>query len=98
MQKGIANWPIKRNVELESPEDSDTVSDELKKICCVAETQNKEDSVRLNELIDCTRYSSLHRLLRVTAWVRRFVWNAKYPEERMRGKISSEEIFLQRNP
>ena len=83
-------------MELESPEDSDTVSDELKKICCVAETQNKEDSVQLNKLINCTRYSSLHRLLRVTAWVRRFDWNAKHPEERMSGEISSEEILESR--
>ena len=48
------------------------------------------------DVIDCTRYSTWRRLIRVTAFVQRFIWNAhtkrQRAEETKKGPLSSSEL------
>lgn len=48
--------------------------------------------VHLTPLVDPTRFGSLHKLLRVTAWILRFVYNVKC-QTKQAGVLSAEEIL-----
>lgn len=43
-------------------------------------------------LMELNHFSKLNRALRVTAWIMRFTHNAKTPEDKRTGPLSTEEI------
>ncbi|XP_078364115.1 uncharacterized protein LOC144648427 [Oculina patagonica] len=65
-------------------------------------TESKDHSVNLSQVIDIERYSSVTRLLRVTAYVLRFIRNAKKsvsnretpksPEQSSRKELNAQEL------
>ena len=55
--------------------DSSDLGNERKKVCTFAVIED-EGVRKVGNVIELNRYSSLERLLRVTAWVKRFISNA----------------------
>ena len=65
-------------------------------------TGSEEHSVNLSQLIDIERYSSVTRLLRMTAYILRFIRNAKKsvshhethksPQQSLKGELNAQEL------
>ena len=75
MRKDENEWPKKFAVE-----DSAEVKTERKKAHVL--TVVTEEITKIGNVIDIERFSSLGKLLRVTAWVKRFVTNLKQKREK----------------
>ncbi|XP_042900642.1 uncharacterized protein [Parasteatoda tepidariorum] len=83
-------WPA---VEFcNQPDASDVVKKEQRAVVVNALTQNKTFDISLTKFIDINKYSYLTRLLRVTAWVKRFAHNAKPNSSKLKGPISAFEL------
>ncbi|XP_071035375.1 uncharacterized protein [Parasteatoda tepidariorum] len=85
-------WPL---VDFGSqPDDnySDVVKKEQRAVAVNNVTQNKTSDISLTKCIDVSKYSNLTRLLRVTAWVKRFAYNAKLDSSKLKGPISASEL------
>ena len=88
LKKGRENWPNSFPLEI-----SDDVREESKKTAAVM-TVTKEKS-GVHSVIEIERYSSLRKLLRVTAYVKRFIENMKRKRvgvEMKVGRIEVDEI------
>ena len=88
LQKGEIEWPIKP-----TPEESEDVDEERKKARVMVSIATKQE--RVSNVINGERYSTLERLLHVTAYVRRFIENMKKRKEGKEIKLdelSVEEI------
>ena len=95
LRESEENWP--KTLVLE---DSTDIKKERKKMCVLSVVTEKSE--KLSNAVNVERFSSLNKLLRVTAWVRRFVNNLKQKTEKKAlkkgrkevrlGKISVEEI------
>ena len=48
--------------------------------------------VKLETLIDSHRFSSFDKLLRITAWVKRFVYNCRSSKLKKPGNLTAQEI------
>ena len=88
LKKGRENWPNSFPLEI-----SDDVREESKKTAAVM-TVTKEKS-GVHSVIEIERYSSLRKLLRVTAYVKRFIENMERKRvgvEMKFGRIEVDEI------
>ena len=89
-------WLVKEKDEWPNScqlEDSEDVSGERKRMQVMMVISNEKKGV--SEVIDINRFSNLEKLLRVTAYARRFVENTKRRKEGKdlrTGKLSVEEI------
>lgn len=80
------SWPTQEKVTITDPD--------------IAEYRKKTSNIHQNlctlsedKLLDMSRYSSLLRLLRVTAWIMRFIHNSRNTVRR-NGTLNSEELLL----
>ena len=88
LRKGKGNWPKSILIE-----DSDDIGSERKKTA-IAMIVTKSD-VEVRNVIDIQRYSSFNKVLRVTAYVRRFIVNLirkRESRELLKDRLSVEEI------
>ena len=72
-------------------DDSVEVKNERKKAYVLTVTANVSD-VKVGNIIDVGRYSTRDRLLRVTAWVNRFVYNMKRWRDNNELRLGSLEV------
>ena len=70
LQQGELKWPIKS-----TPEESKDVGEERKKACVMVGIATKQK--RVSNVTNGERFSTLERLLHVTAYVKRFIENMK---------------------
>ena len=90
LEKGKDSWPNGSTLE-----DSPDVSDEKRKSAQVMLVTKREEEKRVNNVVKLERHGSLARLLRVTAYVMRFVRNLKNKREGIQAdvtRLSVEEI------
>ena len=88
LRKGEESWPTTLVLE-----DSTEIKEERKKICVLSVVTEKSE--KLNNVVNVERFNSLDKLLRVTAWVKRFVNNLKHKKEKRelkKGSLEVEEI------
>ena len=88
LRENEENWP--KTLVLE---DSKEIKEERKKMCVLSVVTEKSE--KLSNVMDVERFNSLNKLLRVTAWVRRFVNNLKLKKEKRelkKGSLEVEEI------
>jgi hypothetical protein len=62
---------------------------QLPEVTCVAAS---EQSIGISDVIDLSRYNSLNKLLRVSAYVMRFMHNLKAKQNRKLGGLTAREI------
>lgn len=89
LRKGEETWPSR--LELDN---SSEIVNEMKRVNVMVAIA-KEPTEGVRNVIDIDRFSNLGKLLRVTAYVRRFIENLKLKKERKElksGKVSVEEI------
>ena len=82
---GESEWPTSLTLE-----DSAEIKDERKKALML--TVVAECCENVSNVVDIERFNSLERLLRVTAWVRRFIDNLKKKREKRDLKKGSLEV------
>ena len=90
LAEGKDNWP-KKFLLTESAD----VKEEMKKSVVLASTTARESVNTIGQAIDIERFSSLGKLLRVTAYVKRFVVNLRRKLEKREIKVdplSAEDI------
>ena len=88
LRKDESEWPKKFVLE-----DSVEVKTERKKAFVF--TVVTDEAAKIGNVIDIERFSSLGKLLRVTAWVKRFITNLKQKREKRelrRGGLEAREI------
>ena len=85
LRRGESEWPISSGLH-----DSSEVESERKKIC--AFTVIEEGVGKVGNVIELDRFSSLGRLLRVTAWVTRFISNLKRAKEKRDIRLGELEV------
>ena len=88
LQKGENFWP--NNVLLE---DSQVIANERKKVNVMSIVSSEKGSI--GKVMDVRRFNSLKKLIRVTAYVKRFIQNLKQKKRKgeiMLGTIKVEEI------
>eukprot|EP00794_Sanderia_malayensis_P012189 gene12189-biopygen9725 len=78
LKKGEDQWPKKLEIS-----ESEEVGKEKKKVNVMVVSTNVQTGI--GQIVDIDRYSTLNRLLRITAWVKRVVANLK-------GKINKGEV------
>ena len=86
--KGEEAWPNKFY-----PEDSTEVKEERRKVNVLLNVSREIKQVR--DVIDSNRFSSLHKLLRVTAYVKQFIGNLRLHrkgEELISGELNADEL------
>ncbi|XP_064646215.1 uncharacterized protein LOC135499401 [Lineus longissimus] len=93
------NWPTPKNID--QPEFSEQAQDEIPKNKVQTFATCHGENTLVNEsIIDCHRYSSMSRLVRVTAWVLRFVHVLKtrqkpsYPVLELRELDRAEQYWI----
>ena len=84
--KGESEWQKDQEMD-----DSVEVKNERKKACVLTVTANVSD-MKVGNIIDVGRYSIFDRLLRVTAWVNRFVYNMKRWRDKNELRLGSLEV------
>ena len=87
--EGSEHWP--KQPVLEDTEKSD--KEKLKKAPKVLLVTKSE--LGIGAVVDVSRFSKLHKLLRVTVWVTRFLWNiraAKNGKQIIQGRLNVLEI------
>ena len=88
LKQGIKAWP--RDFSLE---DSTEVKEERKKASVMLNVAQR--SKQISEVIDLNRFSTLSKLLRVTAYVQRFLGNLRLKREKRElclGELTAEEL------
>lgn len=87
-----SEWPSK----LEEVSETQECKEEEKKSATLLAVNEVRESPSLNKVIDVSKYSDYNRLVRVTAWVSRFVNNLRVSREkrgeRVNGKLEAQEI------
>ena len=79
-------WPIKR-VEM-------TVESSQEEKVTVSTAVSSEKPGTVSDVVDVNRFSSLNRLIKVTAWVKRFVSNLRKARQlRLSGALTRDELF-----
>jgi len=81
-------WPVRAN----EPEVTPEAMEEIK---LTAMNVNTTETTGLENVIDASRYSTFEKLVRVTAWVKRFIHNLRVrsEEKRAAGKLKVEELL-----
>jgi hypothetical protein len=67
-------WPVSRNVGAEGCAVEETPNTKAKATITLAATQPVDD---LDQILDCRTFSNYDKLIRVTAWILRFIRNMK---------------------
>ncbi|XP_026063123.1 uncharacterized protein LOC113046525 [Carassius auratus] len=83
------------NLSEESDEDQsvEDVTNELKQVQQISvQLSSSSDQSETEPVLDLPKYSKLKRVLRVTAWIKRFVHNTS-SNSRRRGELTAEEMF-----
>ena len=86
----VDDWPIKKDIKqmYEDPE----LKTEMKAKKCLL-TTDCAAKCSLQDVIDIKRFNCLDKLVRVTAWCRRFLYNCRRKvEERKNGEIDAQEF------
>lgn len=86
LRRGESEWPTSLVLR-----DSTEVACERKKVCTFAVIED-EGVRKVGNVIELDRYGSLERLLRVTAWVKRFVSNLKKAKAKRNIKLGELEV------
>ena len=70
--------------------------EEVKKTAC-ALVVNTRKSPTIADVVDISRHAKLRKLLRVTAWVLRFTKNIRPGHEKIKGRLTREELIAAEN-
>ena len=88
LQNCFEDWPIRKEIKYKY--DDPELKKEAKEKKCLINCNSAK--LALQEIIDIKRFSTLERLIRVTAWCRRFVFNCnRIVKEEKKGEIDAEE-------
>lgn len=86
---------VEESDEDQSDEDQgdEDVTSELKQgQSIIVQLSSGSDERGMEPVLDLLKYSKLKRVLRVTAWIKRFVHNAS-SSSKMRGELTADELF-----
>ncbi|GBM89880.1 hypothetical protein AVEN_111828-1 [Araneus ventricosus] len=95
------NWPVAKPVfdeqsVLKERRKTHPTSKSLPFVCSLNQTENNESSSKDKKEDSSSRYyyyfSSYDRLLRMAAWMKRFIFNCKNSTSRITGELSHQEI------
>ena len=90
LQNCIEDWPIRKEIKYKY--DDPELKKEAKEKKCLINCNSAK--LALQEIIDIKRFSTLERLVRVTAWCRRFVFNCnRIVKEEKKGEIDCFLIY-----
>lgn len=87
------NYQGNERVELASSAPQSTISDILKKIVVLPAVACPAIANAIDPLLLLPTYSSLTRLLRITAWTPHFVNDASSPRETVMGLLKSTQLW-----
>ena len=85
---GEENWPENVDLQKVPPE----AMEELKSSDFTVINLSVTSDIKLETLIDSHRFSSFDKLLRITAWVKRFVYNCRSSKLKKSGNLTAQEI------
>ena len=86
LKGGESEWPTSLVLQ-----DSAEVESERKKVSVFSVLEG-EGAGKVGKVIELVRYSSLERLLRVTAWIKRFISNLKRAKEKREIRLGELEV------
>ena len=92
-------WESATTLMIEVPEQGspDVSSLDQPETVPVKAAQSSNDCPKISNILDFTKHSTLGKLLRVTAYVFRFVYNTIYPLEQRTGPLTVTELALAEN-
>ena len=88
LKTGEENWPENVDFQKVSPE----AMEELKSSDFIVINLSVTSDIKLETLIDSHCFSSFDKLLRITAWVKRFVYNCQSSKLKKSGNLTAQEI------